>query len=72
LPTVLDAATLLCERAVAVRPDRADPWNTIGTIRSARDDRAGAIDALAPVCTLAPDNPVFQWNLKHAKNSSGK
>jgi hypothetical protein len=64
-----DQALRLCQRAIELRPDRADPWNTIGTIRQAQGDRDGAIQAFTKAHELAPANLLFQENLARTRQA---
>ena len=57
-----DQAISLCQKAINLRRDRPDVWNTLGSILMTKGDRPRAIVAFQTAHRLAPANPIFASN----------
>jgi hypothetical protein len=60
-----------CQKSLALDPDNAIAWNTLGTLLIARGQRLPAITAFERAHQLAPDVPLFARNAATARRSAG-
>jgi protein O-mannosyl-transferase len=62
-----DEAIALCRRSINLRSDRADVWNTLGSLLMGKGNRIEAISAFETAHSLSPADPTFSANLARAK-----
>jgi tetratricopeptide (TPR) repeat protein len=68
----LEAALAELERAVLLRPDFAEAWSDLGTVRRALLDEAGALSAFERAVRIDPENTKAQFRLGSEYLHSGK
>jgi hypothetical protein len=62
-----DEAISLCRRSINLRSDRADVWNTLGSLLMDKGNRTEALSAFEIAQKLSPADPTFSANLARAK-----
>jgi cytochrome c-type biogenesis protein CcmH/NrfG len=67
-PQAVEAAMALAEYARDKLPNRAEPWDTLGSIYLARGDATRAVTAFEKSVQLAPDNPDYRERLLEARH----
>jgi hypothetical protein len=65
-----DEAIELAHRAIQLRPDLPDAWNTLGSLLMQKGDHLTAIDAFRHAHDITPGNMIFAANLSHAENEN--
>jgi tetratricopeptide (TPR) repeat protein len=65
-----DEAIELAHRAIQLRPDLPDAWNTLGSLLMQKGDHLTAIDAFSHAHDITPGNMIFAANLSHAENEN--
>jgi Flp pilus assembly protein TadD len=67
-----DSALALAQYASGQLPERAEPWDTLGTIHLARGETAQAVTALEKSVRLAPDAARYRERLKTAREHGAR
>jgi len=60
------------ERALSIYPNEVQVQDTVGTVRLAAGDAAGAVDILTRAHDGAPADPAIAWHLAQARAAAGQ